>query len=32
MDFWAILAGMIAVCLVIFAVFYQGLGTKQPTA
>jgi nucleoside transporter len=32
MDFWAILAGMITVCLVIFAVFYQGQGKKQPTA
>ena len=29
MDFWAILAGMIAVCLVIFAVFYQGQGKRQ---
>lgn len=29
MTFWSILAGMIAVCFVIFAVFYQGLG-KQP--
>jgi hypothetical protein len=31
MEFWAILAGMIAVCLVIFAAFYQGLG-KRPAA
>ncbi len=28
MEFWAILAGMIAVCLVIFAIFYRGLGKK----
>lgn len=28
MEFWAILAGMIAVCLVIFAAFYRGLGKK----
>ncbi len=29
MEFWASLAAMIAVCFVIFAVFYQGLG-KRP--
>ncbi len=29
MEFWAILAAMIAVCLVIFAVFYRGLGTQS---
>ena len=29
MEFWAILAGMIAVCFVIFAACYQGLG-KRP--
>ena len=29
MEFWAILAGMIAVCFVIFAVYYRGLG-KRP--
>ena len=28
MGFWAILAGMIAVCFVIFAVFYQGRGRR----
>ncbi|MES2438289.1 MAG: MFS transporter [Verrucomicrobiota bacterium] len=31
MDFWAILAGMIAVCFVIFAVFYRGLGRDEAT-
>jgi MFS family permease len=30
MEFWAILAAMITVCFVIFAVFYRGLG-KHPT-
>ena len=29
MEFWAVLAGMIAMCFVIFAVFYRGLG-KPP--
>ena len=29
MEFWAILAGVIALCFVIFAAFYRGLG-KQP--
>lgn len=29
MEFWAILAAMIALCFVIFAVFYRGLG-KRP--
>ena len=29
LEFWAILAGMIAVCFVIFALCYQGLG-KRP--
>jgi len=28
MEFWSILAGMIAVCFVIFAVFYQGRGRR----
>ena len=28
MDFWAILAGMIAVCFVIFLLFYKGLGRR----
>ena len=28
MQFWASLAAMIAVCFVIFAVFYQGLGRR----
>ncbi len=31
MEFWGILAAMIAVCFVIFAVFYRGLG-KQETS
>jgi nucleoside transporter len=31
MDFWAILAGMIAVCFVIFALFYRGLGKRPAT-
>jgi hypothetical protein len=30
MLFWGILAGMIACCLVIFALFYRGLGKRQP--
>ena len=29
MDFWAILAAMIAGCFVIFAVFYRGLGKRE---
>jgi len=29
MEFWAILAAMIALCFVIFAAFYRGLG-KRP--
>lgn len=28
MEFWAILAGMIAMCFVIFAAFYRGLGER----
>lgn len=32
-DFWAVLAGMIAVCFVIFAICYRGLGKpKRPDA
>jgi MFS family permease len=31
MEFWGILAAMIVVCFVIFAVFYRGLG-KRPAA
>jgi len=31
MEFWSILAAMIVVCFVIFAVFYRGLG-KRPQA
>ena len=29
MSFWGILAAMIAVCFVIFALFYQGLGKRE---
>ncbi len=29
MDFWAILSAMIAVCFVIFLLFYQGLGRRN---
>jgi MFS family permease len=29
MEFWAILAAMIALCFVIFGVFYRGLGSRQ---
>jgi MFS family permease len=31
MEFWATLAGMIAVCFVIFAVCYRGLGKRPAT-
>ncbi len=31
MTFWGILAGMIAICLVIFAVFYRGIGKRAAT-
>jgi MFS family permease len=31
MDFWAVLAGMIAVCFGIFLIFYKGLGKRSPT-
>ncbi len=31
MEFWTILAGMIAACFVIFAIFYQGLGKRAQT-
>ena len=31
MAFWSILAAMIAVCFVIFAVFYRGVGRKSAT-
>lgn len=31
-DFWSVLAAMIAVCFVIFAVFYQGTGRKRSAA
>ncbi len=30
-EFWAILAGIIAVCFVIFALFYRGLGQRPAT-
>jgi MFS family permease len=29
MDFWAILAGIIALCFGVFAMFYQGLGKRE---
>jgi MFS family permease len=31
MDFWATLSAMIAVCFIIFAVFYRGLGKRSET-
>lgn len=32
MEFWAILAAMIALCFVMFAVFYRGLGKRPAVA
>lgn len=29
MDFWGILAGIIALCFTVFAVFYRGLGRRE---
>ncbi len=31
MTFWSVLAGMIALCFLIFAVFYRGLGKRPAT-
>jgi MFS family permease len=31
MAFWGILAAMIAICFVIFSVFYRGLGKRAST-
>ncbi len=30
MEFWGILSAMIAVCFIIFAIFYRGLGKEEP--